>query len=120
MTWSVLTTTRIGSWIVSILLISTGVNACQVIPSAAGPDESVRANSFQVAAAPYTIATRLTRFNVPFRINEPDESFVEVQLYLSRDEGQTWQYYGSQKTDSQSFPFVADGDGTYWFAVKNT
>ncbi|MCH2183363.1 MAG: hypothetical protein MK108_15295 [Mariniblastus sp.] len=123
MTWSARTKTRIGTWIVSILLVSGGGNACQAIQAGMGqagfsPGDSERVNSFQVASAPHTIATRLTRFNVPFRINQPQESFVEVQLYLSRDEGRTWQYYGSQKTDSQSFPFVADGDGAYWFAVK--
>lgn len=123
MTGSALTMTRIGSWLVSILLVFANGNTCQAIQAGTGKVnassvDSQRANSFQVANAPKTIATRLTRFNVPFRINQSHDSYVEVQLYLSRDEGRSWQYYGSQKTDSQSFPFVADGDGAYWFAVK--
>lgn len=123
MTWSALKTTLLGSLIVLIQFVSGTSSSCygfqsridQVNPSRVN---SSRVNSFRVTSASKTIATRLTRFNVPFRINQPDDSFVEVQLYLSRDDGRSWQFYGSQKTDSQSFPFVADGDGVYWFAVK--
>lgn len=65
-----------------------------------------------------TIGTNLKAFGVPFNINANDESFIEVQLYLSRDRGSTWDFYARQNTDRNDFPFRADGDGEYWFALK--
>ncbi len=123
MTWSALKTTCLGSLIVLIQFVLGTSSSCDGFQSRidqvnSNQLNSSRVNSFRVTSASKTISTRLTRFNVPFRINQPDDSFVEVQLYLSRDGGQSWQFYGRQKTDSQSFPFVADGDGVYWFAVK--
>lgn len=41
-----------------------------------------------------------------------------MQLYISTDQGKTWRFYGRQSTDKQDFPFEADGDGDYWFAIK--
>ena len=113
MNWSALKIVLLGSLLTSVQLFSGAADRCFGIQSATNP-----VNSFQVASSAKTIATRLTRFNVPFRINQNDVSFLEVQLFLSRDEGRSWQFYGRQKTDSTSFPFVADGDGAYWFAVK--
>ncbi len=118
MSWSRIITALVGSLFVLIPFESETSRLVYGFQSRVGSASSGEVNSFRVSDQPKTIATRLTRFNVPFRIHQPDESFVEVQLYLSRDEGGSWQFYGSQKTDSQSFPFVADGDGAYWFAVK--
>ncbi|MEM7455877.1 MAG: hypothetical protein AAF456_16100, partial [Planctomycetota bacterium] len=64
------------------------------------------------------IATSLTGFTIPFQINADNSAFIEVQLFVSRDLGRTWQFVGRQATDSQEFPFYADGDGEYWFALK--
>ncbi len=65
-----------------------------------------------------TVATNLRQFGVPFQINAADDSFIEVQLYLSRDQGKTWRFQGRQATDQQEFPFEADADGEYWFSLK--
>ena len=113
MTWSALKISLLGNLLILIQVFSGTTEICSGFQSSSNP-----VNSFQVASSAKTIATRLTRFNVPFRINQNDVSFLEVQLFLSRDEGRTWQFYGRQKTDRTSFPFVADGDGAYWFAVK--
>ena len=65
-----------------------------------------------------TVATNLRGFGVPFKISADNEAFIEVQLYLSRDMGQTWSFEARQSTDKEEFPFQADGDGEYWFALK--
>ena len=65
-----------------------------------------------------SVATSMRGFGVPFRLNSEDESFLEVQLYVSRDLGKTWQFHSRQSTDVEEFPFFADRDGTYWFALK--
>ena len=65
-----------------------------------------------------SVATSMRGFGVPFRVNANDESFLEVQLYVSRDLGKSWQFHSRQSTDLEEFPFFADQDGTYWFALK--
>ena len=32
--------------------------------------------------------------------------------------GKTWQFHSRQSTDLEEFPFFAEKDGTYWFALK--
>ena len=64
------------------------------------------------------IATKLSGFGVPFRIDADDSSFIEVQLYLSRDAGKTWTFYGRKGIDETEFPFEAEEDGEYWFSLK--
>ena len=65
-----------------------------------------------------SVATSMRGFGVPFRVNASDDSFIEVQLYVSRDLGKTWQFHSRQSTDLEEFPFYAEQDGTYWFALK--
>ena len=64
------------------------------------------------------IPTKLSGFGIPFKINSDDASLIEVQLYLSRDAGKTWTFYGRKGTDGQEFPFEAEKDGEYWFSLK--
>lgn len=78
------------------------------------------ANSNAIAPRPAvkTVATRLRRFGIPFRVNADNAAFIEVQLYVSRDRGATWRFLGRQSTDQADFPFEAESDGEYWFALK--
>ena len=64
------------------------------------------------------IATKLSGFGVPFRIDADDSSFIEVQLYLSRDTGKTWSFYDRKGTDETEFLFQSEEDGEYWFSIK--
>ncbi len=78
----------------------------------------VQATAASNAHSAREIATNLTGFSVPFQINADDSRFIEVQLYVSRDQGRSWQFTGRQNTDNKEFPFQAGGDGEYWFALK--
>ncbi len=64
------------------------------------------------------LATRLKGFGIPFRIDSQDDSFIEVQLYLSEDRGKTWRFHDRKSTDQTEFPFQVNADGEYWFALK--
>ena len=64
------------------------------------------------------IATKLSGFGVPFKIDSENSAYIEVQLYLSRDAGKTWTFYARQDTDGKEFPFQAEEDGEYWFSLK--
>lgn len=64
------------------------------------------------------ISTQLHGFGIPFNINADASEFIEVQLYVTRDKGESWQFYGRQQTDGEEFAFRAENDGEYWFALK--
>ena len=62
--------------------------------------------------------TRLSGFNIPFKVDSSDEAFIEVHLYTSANQGATWNFYNRQPTDANEFPFQSNGEGEYWFAIK--
>ena len=73
----------------------------------------------QQSSAPIReIATKLTGFSIPFKLEQTKESYIEVQLYVSDDQGSHWNFYGRQDTDQGDFNFQSNGDGEYWFALK--
>ncbi len=87
------------------------------------------ASTIGVAAAPPTsdptlpppITTRQTLFAIPFQIDraeDPMQEPVEVQLYVSTDQGANWQLYGRVKPEQGKFRFRAVTDAEYWFATR--
>lgn len=67
---------------------------------------------------PKRLTTNLRGFGVPFKIDANDGAFIEVQLYLSTDQGKSWRFYGRQNTNQEEFAFQAEEDGEYWFSLK--
>ena len=65
-----------------------------------------------------TISTFLTGFSIPFTVDEEDETLLEVQLFLSKDNGKKWELYDRQDTNEKEFSFKSNGDGEYWFALR--
>ncbi len=92
-------------WVLLLAVCLSNVCAAQTNREVASGDSKV-------------IPTKLSGFGVPFKINSEDSSFIEVQLYLSRDTGKTWTFYGRKNTDGTEFSFEAGEDGEYWFALK--
>lgn len=98
---------------------STGDNAHSVrLAQDFHPAAPKQDTPFQAKPTYKTVATNLRGFGVPFQINADNGSFIEVQLYVSRDMGKTWQFAARQSTDQKEFPFQAEEDGEYWFALK--
>lgn len=64
------------------------------------------------------LSTNLSGFGIPFKVSDDNGRFIEVQLYLSKDQGKTWTFESRQPPSKNEFAFVADGDGEYWFAIK--
>lgn len=102
---------------VSIALWGTGVSTARAWQEAfpvvvnnrfAAP----QANSSKV------IHSRLSGFGIPFRIDNSDGKYVEVQLYKSIDQGRSWEFHDRQQTSGTEFPFKSNGEGEYWFAMK--
>lgn len=73
------------------------------------------------ANAPKPIATNKTQFRIPFRFDAAALQRMnarELQLYVSRDHGQTWDRSQSLAPEAAKFEYRAPGEGEYWFAVK--
>ncbi|MFN0196817.1 MAG: hypothetical protein ACKVT0_08715 [Planctomycetaceae bacterium] len=68
-----------------------------------------------------TLYTNKTKFRIPFRFDAEEIRRLnarEIRLFVSFDQGLTWQL--SQAVDAQTgrFDFQAPSDGGYWFAVQ--
>jgi hypothetical protein len=61
--------------------------------------------------------TRYREFNIPIR-DENLRQYRQLQLYVSTDQGKTWQPSALAPPDRRSFRFVAVKDGLYWFTVQ--
>lgn len=58
-------------------------------------------------------------FNIPLNINTRGANRpAEVQLFVSRDSGRSWEFYSRETPDAGHFSFSAPSDGEYWFAVR--
>jgi len=67
------------------------------------------------------VITRQTVFAIPFRIERPANAAqepVEVQLYVSGDQGANWRLAARIDPKQGSFVFRSPGDGEFWFAVR--
>ncbi|MDA1213408.1 MAG: hypothetical protein O2955_12905, partial [Planctomycetota bacterium] len=68
-----------------------------------------------------TLYTNKARFRIPFRFDAEEIRRLnarEIRLFVSFDQGTTWQQ--SQSVDAQTgrFDFEAPADGEYWFSVQ--
>lgn len=60
-------------------------------------------------------------FQIPIRVQPERQSEVrELILYLSRDQGRTWEIYARATPDRKAFDFFAAGDGLLCFSVAVT
>jgi hypothetical protein len=57
-------------------------------------------------------------FQIPIRIEAQRQADVkELLLYLSRDQGRTWEIYASAAPTERSFTFRAPSDGLFYFSI---
>ncbi len=56
------------------------------------------------------------QFKIPFKNDQ--KNVVQVRLYVSSDQGKSWQYTGAASPLDQHFRFSTPQDGFYWFAVQ--
>ncbi|CAK9019586.1 Glycerol kinase (ATP:glycerol 3-phosphotransferase) (Glycerokinase) (GK), partial [Durusdinium trenchii] len=72
-----------------------------------------------VAAEP--VFTNAHRFRIPFQFDAQELQRLqprEVQLFVSTDQGGSWQQVDSARPSDNRFTYEAPVDGTYWFAVR--
>ena len=59
-----------------------------------------------------------SEFRIPFNIDANNPRLLEVQLFYSEDQGQTWQRAGAAAPETGGFRFRAERDGLYFFTVQ--
>jgi hypothetical protein len=64
----------------------------------------------------YTVQQRA--FRVPVKIESRSSEIERILLFVSADQGKTWQEAGTIGPEEESFRYLAPGDGVYWFAVQ--
>ncbi len=57
------------------------------------------------------------QFKIPFNVDARGREDLQVQLWVSADDGTTWQTFGSVPADKKSFEFRAAAEGIYLFKV---
>src|SRR5262245_12760404 len=57
-------------------------------------------------------------FTIPIRVLPDRQHEVkELLLYLSKDQGKTWEIYSRAAPDKKGFEFRAAGDGLFYFSI---
>ncbi|MEZ6135966.1 MAG: hypothetical protein R3C53_13775 [Pirellulaceae bacterium] len=57
------------------------------------------------------------QFQIPFNVDASGPEPAMVQLWVSTDEGASWQLHGSAKPETKHFDFRAASEGLYLFSV---
>jgi hypothetical protein len=70
------------------------------------------------AADPPVFNLKTRTFRVPVQIESRRGDIELVLLFVSTDQGKTWNECGVIGPDEDAFRYAAPADGTYWFAVQ--
>ncbi len=64
------------------------------------------------------IFTPSRKFRIPFNPGSGVGRLKQLQLFVSADQGHTWQPSATSPPEQGSFKFVAERDGFFWFTVQ--
>jgi hypothetical protein len=62
--------------------------------------------------------SKYRQFRIPFKADQGVARLRQLQLFVSTDQGRSWQPSAIVAPDQQHFSFICDRDGTYWFTVQ--
>jgi hypothetical protein len=70
------------------------------------------------AGSPDTTYLNDPRFKIPITIDPARRAEIrELVLYVSKDQGKSWEQYARAKPQQEAFTYFAPADGSYWFSV---
>jgi hypothetical protein len=64
------------------------------------------------------IYSRFRHFRIPFQTGAGEQRLKQLQLYVSTDQGKSWQPAALAPPEQRHFKFMTDRDGFFWFAVQ--
>jgi hypothetical protein len=82
---------------------------------------SIHSSALAAGLPKKPIYTNKSRFLIPFKSDATAlhrMNTVEIQLYVSRDSGASWDLAQTVTPDGGKFEYQSPGEGEYWFAVK--
>lgn len=92
---------------------------CTQAASAQGPSAYPASASMSPPAPPSAgVFLNNSAFDIPFTVERTGAQPVEVQLFVSRDQGQSWKFFARQPANENGFPFQAAEDGDFWFSTR--
>jgi hypothetical protein len=62
--------------------------------------------------------SKYRQFRIPFKTDPGVARLRQLQLFVSTDQGRSWQPNAIVTPDQSQFSFLCDRDGTYWFTVQ--
>lgn len=62
--------------------------------------------------------TRSPVFRIPFRPDGNEKRWRQVELYVSTNQGRSWDLKANARPDDGHFVYTAKDDGTYWFSTR--
>ena len=57
------------------------------------------------------------RFQIPINLKAQSKDVKDLVLYMSSDEGKTWEIHSTTKPDAKGFEFSSNHDGMFYFNV---
>ncbi|MBM4068170.1 MAG: hypothetical protein FJ271_04405 [Planctomycetes bacterium] len=57
-------------------------------------------------------------FKIPFKGSTPEQRLKQLQLFVSTDQGKSWQQAATAPPEQGHFKFLTEKDGYFWFAVQ--
>src|SRR5260370_12038561 len=57
-------------------------------------------------------------FKIPFQSGPGEQRLKQLQLYVSADQGRSWQPAANAPPEQRHFRFMTDRDGFFWFSVQ--
>jgi len=64
------------------------------------------------------IYSKFRQFRIPFDAGLATSKLKQLQLFVSQDQGKSWQPSAIAPPDQRHFRFIADRDGYFWFTVQ--
>lgn len=69
--------------------------------------------------APVAAYLQSAQFKIPFNVEARGNAALQVQLWVSTDDGASWQPHGKLTPDAKYFEFRAAAEGVYLFKVES-
>lgn len=63
--------------------------------------------------------SRYRQFYIPFKAGAAEQRLKQLQLFVSTDQGATWQPSATAPPEQGKFRFITDRDGFFWFTVQS-
>src|SRR6516165_6075167 len=83
-----------------------------LLPAPGGPAAAAEEPARDVVYSRYSL------FRIPFQAGPERNRLKQLQLFVSTDQGRSWQASAVTTPDQRDFKFEADRDGLYWFTVQ--